>query len=221
MKSSLLAKALVLTAIVAISLTPGCRRKSKEPITPLPSAARTGPGTISNPAPGGPSDLGDKSGGLTDPNGGRPTGVGANGGNTTPVNPNSNIALGSGPLPRDQYNENRSQFAANVVYFDFDSSVVKTSEKTKIAAVGEFLKANPNAAVEVEGHCDERGTEEYNRSLGERRALAVREELALSGVDPKRLYTISFGEDRPAVDGHDEKAWSRNRRGEFVLLTPR
>lgn len=213
MKSSLFAKAIVLTAILAISLTPGCRRKSKEPITPLPTAARTGPGTIANPAPGGPGNLGDKSGGLTDTSG--TSGV-------KPVNPDTNIGQSqSGPLDRSAFNENRSQFAANVVYFDFDSAVIKTSEKSKIAGVADYLKSNATASVEVEGHCDERGTEEYNRSLGERRALAVREELALLGIDPKRLYTISFGEDRPAVDGHDESAWSRNRRGEFVLLTPR
>lgn len=216
MKSSLFAKALVLTAVLAISLTPGCRRKSKEPITPLPTASRTGPG-ISNPAPGGPG-LEDRSGGLSDGAGSRGAGVAPDG---TPITPNSNIGLGSGPLDRSQFNENRSQFAANVVYFDFDSSVIKTSEKSKIGGVAEYLKSNPNTALEVEGHCDERGTEEYNRSLGERRALAIREELALSGVDPRRLFTISFGEDRPAVDGHNEDAWSRNRRGEFILLTPR
>lgn len=216
MKSPLFAKALVLTAVLAISLTPGCRRKSKEPITPLPTASRTGPGTIANPAPGGPSDLGDKSGGLKDGSGTNPTGVGS-----APVDPNTNIGLGPGPLDRSLFNENRTQFAANVVYFDFDSAVIKTSEKAKIATVADYLKSNPNAALEVEGHCDERGTEEYNRTLGERRALAVREEIALLGVDPKRLFTISFGEDRPAVDGHDENAWGRNRRGEFVLLTPR
>jgi len=217
MKSSLLAKALVLTALVAISFTPGCRRKSKEPITPLPSA-RTGPNAISNPSPGGPSDLADRSGGA-DAGGGRAGAVGA--GTTTPPPPGTNIELSSGPLDRSQYNENRSQFAANVVYFDFDSAVIKTSEKGKISAVAEYLKTNPTSSVEVEGHCDERGTEEYNRSLGDRRALAVREELAAAGIDPKRLYTISYGEDRPEVDGHDEQAWSRNRRGFFVLLTPR
>ena len=217
MKSSLFAKALVLTAVLAISLTPGCRRKSKEPITPLPTASRTGPG-IPNPAPVGPSDLGDKSGGLPDAGGAKPTGVGPGG---APLAPNSNIPLGAEQRDRSQFNENRSQFAANVVYFDFDSAVIKTSEKAKIATVADYLKSNPNVALEVEGHCDERGTEEYNRTLGERRALAAREELALLGVDPKRLFTISFGEDRSAVDGHDENAWSRNRRGEFVLLTPR
>jgi peptidoglycan-associated lipoprotein len=72
----------------------------------------------------------------------------------------------------------------------------------------------------VEGHCDERGTEGYNLSLGERRALAVRTYLVNLGISADRVYTISFGEARPAVDGHTEAAWSKNRRGEFILLLP-
>lgn len=235
MKSSILAKALVLTAVVAIALTPGCRRKAKEPITPLP-AGRTGAGGIQNPGAGGPSLPGGNNpgrGNPVNPGLGVNNGVGPQGNDLTGSNPdgtgiqsapppaNTNVGLGEGPVDRSQYNEDRAQFAANVVFFDFDSAVVKTSEKSKVTAVVDHLRANPRAAVEIEGHCDERGTEEYNRSLGERRALAVREEIAAAGIDPKRVYTISFGEDRPAVTGHDEAAWSKNRRGEFVLLTPR
>jgi peptidoglycan-associated lipoprotein len=89
-----------------------------------------------------------------------------------------------------------------------------------VTAVADHLKANATAAVEVDGHCDERGTEEYNRALGERRALAVREELILMGVDGQRVVTKSFGEDRPIDPGHDESAWKKNRRAEFILLTP-
>jgi peptidoglycan-associated lipoprotein len=111
-------------------------------------------------------------------------------------------------------------FKANTVHFDVDSSVLKSSEKAKIAAVADYLKANAAEAVEVDGHCDERGTEEYNRSLGERRALALREDLVGLGVAPDRIDTMSFGEDKPASTGHDESAWRQNRRGEFILLTP-
>lgn len=207
MKRSSLAKALILVAALAISATPACRRKPKEPITPLPSAARTGGSGIENPPPdtslAAPDTSGTQGSDL-----GKPTA-------------NQNIGFSGGPLDRSQYTENRTQFAASVVYFDFDSSVIKTSETSKIRTVVDFLKSNPNDAIEIEGHCDERGTEEYNRSLGERRALAVREEVAMGGIDPKRVYTISFGEDRPAVDGHNEQAWAKNRRGEFILLTPR
>ncbi len=69
----------------------------------------------------------------------------------------------------------------------------------------------------IEGNCDERGTEEYNRSLGERRALALREALSNAGIDPQRIRTISYGKDKPADPGHDESAWAKNRRGDFVL----
>jgi peptidoglycan-associated lipoprotein len=102
----------------------------------------------------------------------------------------------------------------------FDSSVLKASEKPKVAAVADYLKANSANAVRVEGNCDERGTEEYNRSLGERRALAVREELIRLGIDPTRADTISYGKDKPAVQGHDESAWKQNRRDDFIVLTP-
>lgn len=215
MNRPLFAKALILLTAVAITLTPGCRRKPQG-ITPLPSGARTGPNSIQNPQPG---RLGDNAGGLSDTSGS--TAGSDLGGSSGGVPKDTNLAQTGGPLDRSQYNEDRAQFAANTVLFDFDSSIIKSSEKSKIASVAAHLVSNPNAAVEVEGHCDERGTEEYNRSLGERRALAVREELASLGIDPKRVHTISFGEDRPAVDGHNEDAWARNRRGEFVLLTPR
>lgn len=109
---------------------------------------------------------------------------------------------------------------AHTVYFDYDSSVVKSSEKSKVAAVADYLKGNPAVAVRVEGNCDERGTEEYNRALGERRALAVREQLVGLGIDPSRVDTISYGKDRPVEPLHGEAAWSKNRRDDFVLLTP-
>ncbi|HTV76093.1 MAG TPA: OmpA family protein, partial [Candidatus Baltobacteraceae bacterium] len=85
----------------------------------------------------------------------------------------------------------------------------------------EALKSDPNAKLLIEGHCDERGTEEYNRSLGERRALALREELARNEIDAGRIRTISYGKDKPVDPGHDESAWSKNRRDDFVLLHPK
>src|SRR5262249_24017150 len=102
----------------------------------------------------------------------------------------------------------------------FDSSTVRSDDKSKIAIVADFLKANPQNAVRVEGNCDERGTEEYNRSLGERRALAAREELVRFGIEPSRVDTISFGEDKPVDTGHNEASWKQNRRADFILLTP-
>jgi len=124
------------------------------------------------------------------------------------------------PEKYKNYTPDAEIFKSNTAYFDFDSSVVKGSEKSKVAAVADYVKAHSADAVRVDGHCDERGTEEYNRSLGERRALALREELVSDGVPPDRILTESFGKDKPAAQGHDESAWSKNRRGEFILLTP-
>jgi peptidoglycan-associated lipoprotein len=119
-------------------------------------------------------------------------------------------AVGPGGLPGE------GQFTA--VLFDFDSARVRPSEESKLEAVAAYLKANPGKLV-VEGHCDERGTAEYNRALGERRAIAARDELVKLGVDTSRMSTISYGKDRPADPGHDETAWGKNRRCEFVVVT--
>ena len=121
------------------------------------------------------------------------------------------------PNVRKDWPRDREIFKSDTVHFDFDSSVIKSDENAKVSAVADYLKANGQDAVEIEGHCDVRGTEEYNRSLGERRALAVREELIRLGVDASRVDTVSFGEDRPADPGRDESAYRKNRRGEFVL----
>jgi|SRR5581483_7938814 peptidoglycan-associated lipoprotein len=120
----------------------------------------------------------------------------------------------------DGWKNDPDALKAQTVYFDFDKSAVKSSEQPKLDEVANYLRSNPNAAVRVEGNCDERGTEEYNRSLGERRALAAREVLVRLGVDPSRVDTVTYGEDKPAVPGHDESAWSKNRRDDFIVLTP-
>jgi len=104
------------------------------------------------------------------------------------------------------------------VYFTLDSTTIGPAELGKVDAVAQHLAAMPTRVVVVEGHCDERGSNEYNMSLGESRAATVRDYLMRSGVAPERIQTRSYGEERPAVDGHDEGAWSRNRRGEFVLF---
>jgi peptidoglycan-associated lipoprotein len=123
---------------------------------------------------------------------------------------------GNGSRPDGMTGElNHGQFAP--VYFDFDSARIRPSEDPKLQTVSAYLKANPGKLV-VEGHCDERGTAEFNRALGEKRALAAREELVKQGADGSRITTISYGSDRPADMGHDEAAWSKNRRCEFVVV---
>jgi peptidoglycan-associated lipoprotein len=115
---------------------------------------------------------------------------------------------------------NAEIFKSDSVHFAYDSAVVKSDEKSKVAEVANHLKGDPTAAVEVQGNCDERGTEEYNRSLGERRALAVREELINLGIAAEKVVTISYGKDKPVNPDHNEAAWKENRRADFVLLTP-
>ena len=162
---------------------------------------------------------------------GNPRGIGDTFGKETPVTPlppdqNPTVRPGEdiplqGRFNPDEMTPDHNRFAANTVYFDFDRATVKPSETGKIDEVVRYLQGNPTQAVQIEGHCDERGTEQYNLSLGERRALAVREYLVTAGVQAERAFTISYGESRPAVPGHNEAAWSKNRRGVFVLLTPK
>jgi len=116
--------------------------------------------------------------------------------------------------------ENRDALKEYSVHFLYDSSAVPSADKSKIAAVADYLKNHTDAAVRVEGNCDERGTEEYNRSLGERRALAGREELIRLGIASGSVDTLSYGEDKPLSEGHNESAWKQNRRDDFVVLTP-
>ncbi|MCC7299452.1 MAG: peptidoglycan-associated lipoprotein Pal [Verrucomicrobia bacterium] len=103
------------------------------------------------------------------------------------------------------------------VYFDYDSSQVASTERSKIETVAKHLKQNNSVAVIIEGNCDERGSNEYNLTLGERRAQAVRDYLAGLGIGADRIQTKSYGEEKPVNAGHDEEAWAANRRGEFVL----
>ncbi|MCD6050990.1 MAG: peptidoglycan-associated lipoprotein, partial [Verrucomicrobia bacterium] len=127
----------------------------------------------------------------------------------------------TGDFDPSKWDENPAFFKANTVYFDYDRAAVRAGERVRVEEVAAYLKGKPGHMVKIEGHCDERGTEEYNRALGERRALAVREYLVNLGIQPERVHTISFGEDRPAEIGSSEGAWAKNRRGEFILLTPR
>ena len=195
-------------------------------------------GQWSTVIPGRAAGVSDGSLAGTDRQGGRnPNGDGFNvppinnggnnpGANVTPIPDVTSGAIPTDPtgLGRNKFDEtiaDASKFAAQTVYFDLDKANIKSGEVEKIRTVASHLKANPTHLLEVDGHCDERGTEEYNRSLGERRAQGIREFLAREGVDAGRVRTVSFGEDKPADSGHNEAAWSKNRRGDFILLTPR
>ena len=190
-KSLLLALALTMTVSA-------CKHKTP-PTTPLGNRSGTVGGEQPGPGAGQP---------VPGP-GGEPI--------TSSPGPNGGIRQGDG---HPGWPEDPSAFASDTVYFAFDSSVIQSGEKSKLAAVADFLKGNAADAVKIEGHCDERGTEEYNRALGERRALALREALVGMGIEASRVDTISYGKDKPADPGHDDAAWKKNRRGVFILLTP-
>ena len=104
------------------------------------------------------------------------------------------------------------------VYFGFDSTVVPQGELGKIDAVAQHLTAKTDRVVVIEGNCDERGSSEYNMTLGENRAIIIRNYLVQSGITADRIQTRSYGAEKPAVDGHDESAYAKNRRGEFAIF---
>jgi peptidoglycan-associated lipoprotein len=108
----------------------------------------------------------------------------------------------------------------SVVYFAFDSSLLDDQTQAQLRKAAEWLNRAENRTVRfrIEGHCDERGTEEYNIGLGDRRAHATKEFLMGLGISDDRIETLSFGETRPAESGHSEEQWSKNRRAEFVYL---
>jgi peptidoglycan-associated lipoprotein len=121
------------------------------------------------------------------------------------------------PPPEPPMEEPAPAFNPETVYFAFDDYTLNMDAQQRLQDLSEHLRSNSNAVVQVEGHCDERGSIEYNLALGERRAQSVRNYLVQLGVDPARLSTISYGEEKPSMDGHDEGAWSKNRRAEFVI----
>jgi peptidoglycan-associated lipoprotein len=118
-------------------------------------------------------------------------------------------------------NVDYSSLAADTIYFAFDSSTIPGAERAKLAAVADWLKANPNRQLFLAGHADKRGTPAYNMALGERRAEAVREYLVGLGIPAASLFTNSYGADRPAVQGDTEEAFAKNRRVQVgVIVRP-
>ena len=124
---------------------------------------------------------------------------------------------GVGERPFEEYCTRCTDVDFAPVYFGFDSTVVPQGEIAKIDAVAQHLESHGNRVVVVEGNCDERGSNEYNMALGENRSGIIRNYLVQSGIDASRIQTRSYGEEKPAVDGHDESAWALNRRGDFAI----
>ncbi len=138
------------------------------------------------------------------------------GGGTTTTERPSDSGAGSDRLPEiDVEKLFFSRITGMTIYFDYDSSALRPDALAMLSKLADEVKSTPGVTVQVEGHCDERGTQEYNIALGSRRALAARAHLIKLGVPAGRLVTISYGEEVPAVDGQNEAAWAKNRRAEF------
>ncbi len=114
--------------------------------------------------------------------------------------------------------EGRTSEGMLPVYFDFDSSDLRKDQVPRIEANADFLSSQADTNIRIEGNCDPRGTSEYNMALGERRALGAKKYLVNLGISDSRLSTISFGEERLLMHGHDELSWAQNRRADFVIV---
>jgi peptidoglycan-associated lipoprotein len=125
------------------------------------------------------------------------------------------VIVGEGAYQGDPLDDPNSLLANRTVYFEFDSSAIRADDQAILVKHAEYLADNPNKTVRLEGHADERGSREYNLALGERRALAVRQVLMLQGATVSQFEVTSYGEERPAVEGHSEAAWQQNRRVEL------
>ncbi len=156
-------------------------------------------------------------------------GRGGNGDGTTttpeyvpPANANDYVDLAAPvpPLGDDRYESVRDE-RFGPVYFAYNQYAIGDAERGKLSTLASYLQENPREKLVIEGHCDIRGSEEYNRGLGERRAIAVKEYLVGLGLAADRLRTLSYGEERPADPGNTEEAHRRNRRAEFVILKPK
>jgi peptidoglycan-associated lipoprotein len=192
MKSAKLLNVLVLGVLLA-TVAAGCKKQPKN-ITNIPGR-----------------ELNVRGDGMNDP---RLNQVSQDDLNTRGLRPGENEL----PTPKEG-TQDREALATQTIYFGFDRSAIQPSEQGKLDSVATYLKNTPNVQLLVEGHCDERGTEEYNRSLGERRAIAAREYLLQKhGLSSDRVTTLSMGEDRPASLEKTEEAYARNRRAEFVII---
>ena len=122
------------------------------------------------------------------------------------------------PAPQVDVEALAKSFEQKDIHFDFDKYDLKPEARATLKELANFLLEHPEYRVRIEGHCDERGTEEYNLALGEKRANAAKDYLVSLGVSPDRIDTISYGENRPLCTEHNESCWWRNRRDHFVLI---
>jgi peptidoglycan-associated lipoprotein len=142
----------------------------------------------------------------------------AAGGATTAGTSTTGVGGTAAGSQRNPLKDPSSPLSKRIVYFDFDSYVVKDEFKPMIEAHGRYLQANRNARMTVQGSTDERGSREYNIALGQRRADALKKLLILYGATEIQIETVSFGKEKPAREGHDEASWAENRRDVIVFV---
>ena len=209
---------ITMMAALGLAMATGCKSQRAVDVTHIPEKGSADKGSGNN-NPGGNNGGGLGNGNTGNGNGG--TGVTTN--NNNPPNPN--------PDPKDDRNrdlnnrpgnyvEDREMLKAQAVHFDYDSALMRPTDNDKVGLVARYMKAQPAFYLLVEGHCDERGTEQYNLTLGQRRAQTVRDTLMQFGINPERVQTISFGEKVPVIESNDEVSYRENRRGEFVVYRP-
>lgn len=240
-------RTLVLTGFGLLLLLTACAKKPEIVATaPPPTAAGTlakepgeqgpfqppgKPGTPGVGSPSAPGADGPLGGGPGGPLAGKPLeeGGGPEAGNggaglkpSAPLPPGTEAIAPPPSPPREEPLPQVAQATGKEsplkdIFFDFDKSEIRQDAKASLMENVRWLRDHPGAAITIEGHCDERGTSEYNLGLGERRAKATKDYLISSAIDPRRIVTVSYGKERPFVLGHDESAWKWNRRGHFVV----
>ena len=180
-------------AIISLAIAPACSRRNKPVATPQPAPTVEAPPAVTTPPPAPPR-------------------------NTERVEDRQPVAAvadeGLDSRSLDELNRNSPLRPA---FFLLDSSDLDDTGRSVVTSNVEVLKKNPQWVVTIEGHCDERGTAEYNLALGERRASAVKTYMVSLGIAPDRLRTVSYGKEFPFDQGHTDDAWAKNRRAHFVI----
>ena len=189
--------------IAGMMLTVSCGKKE------LTQPADTGMGTTSTTGTATSSGSGNSG---YDPS----SATGSTSGNED-WNINKNKAVNSGEISAQERQADTKKFVNRDIYFDYDSSALTAEAQSILREKSDYMRKYPNTRITIEGHCDERGTFEYNLALGDRRAESVKAYLSNLGVSAARITTISYGEEKPLDPGQNETAWQRNRRANFIL----
>ncbi len=145
------------------------------------------------------------------------SGDGSSSSSSSSASDSSSASAGAGSSTSTRTPAEKLTAIGNTVYFAFDSAALDPRAQQTLSRQAAFLKVNPSIKITIEGHCDERGTREYNLALGERRASASRDFLLAQGVDAARVRIVSYGKERPVVEGSNEAAWAKNRRSATMI----